>query len=80
MANSGTLFLFVLLSVFILGGLTMIAFGVRNYVKASQTTTWEPTEGRITFGTIDVTMSFGSGGAVETVKCRRCGCIATRAG
>ena len=32
------------------------------------------------FETIDVTMSFGRGGAVETVKCRRCGYITMRPG
>ncbi len=32
------------------------------------------------FETIESAMSFGCGGAVETVKCRRCGYITTRSG
>ena len=32
------------------------------------------------FETIDVTMSFGPGGAVEHVRCLRCGYVTTRSG
>ncbi len=32
------------------------------------------------FKPIDVTMSFGCGGSVETVKCQRCGYIKSRTG
>ncbi len=32
------------------------------------------------FGVVDVSFSFGPGGAVETVECRRCGYRKTRPG
>ena len=32
------------------------------------------------YDVVDITFGFGSGGTVETVECRRCGCRTTRSG